>query len=57
MAAVSPGLTSLFQAGRTEDDMEVKVTGSFLARIYLLEVRVTFQGHNLLGIIEDLLRK
>ena len=35
MAAVPPGLTSVFQAGR----MEVKVKRSFLARICLLEVR------------------
>lgn len=39
MAAVPPGLTSVFQAGRMEDDMEVEVKGSFLARICLLEAR------------------
>ena len=37
MAAVTPDLTSVFQARRMADDMEEK--GSFLASICLLEVR------------------
>lgn len=38
VAAEPPGLTSVFQTGRRENEMEVKAKGSFLARICLLGV-------------------
>lgn len=39
MAAVPPDLTSVFQTGRRENDVEMKAKGSLLAIICFSEVR------------------